>query len=194
MNIQPVTLEGRFVRLVPLSLEHYDAFAEIGLGHDIFRWFPFAVDNKDEMLSYVRGMLAMRDAGISLPFTTIERASGRIVGSTSYLVIDRANRRLEIGSTWLAPPWQRSACNTEAKYLQLRHCFEELGCIRVEFKTDSLNAKSRAALLRIGAVEEGTFRNHMICPGNRLRHSVYFSIIDTEWPKVKEALEQKLTR
>lgn len=194
MNIQPTTLEGRFVRLEPMSLEHYDALAAIGLGHDIFRWYPYAVDTKDDMLAYVRSSLAGREAGTALPFTTIERATGQVVGSTSYLAIDRRNRRLEIGSTWLGVPWQRSVCNTEAKYLQLTHCFEELGCVRVEFKTDSLNTRSRAALLRIGAVEEGTFRNHMICPGNRLRHSVYFSIIDSEWPAVKQRLEERLAR
>lgn len=194
MNVQPVTLDGRYVRLEPMSLEHYDAFAAIGLGHGIFRWYPFAVDTKDDMLAYVRASLAGRDAGTSLPFTTIERATGQVVGSTSFLAIDRANRRLEIGSTWLGVPWQRSACNTEAKYLQLRHCFEDLGCLRVEFKTDSLNARSRAALQRLGAVEEGTFRNHMICPGDRRRHSVYFSIIDSEWPAVKQRLEGLLAR
>jgi len=194
MDIQPVTLEGRFVRLEPMRLEHFEAFAEIGLGNDIFRWYPFAVDTRDEMLAYVRSSLAGRDAGAALPFTTIERATGRIAGSTSYLAIDRGHRRLEIGSTWLGVPWQRSPCNSEAKYLQLRHCFEELGCNRVEFKTDALNTRSRAALLRIGAVEEGTFRNHMVCPGGRLRHSVYFSIIVSEWPAVKQRLEQMLAR
>ena len=194
MDVQPTTLEGRFVRLEPMSMDHYDAFVAVGLGHDIFRWYPFAVDNRDDMLTYVRGSLANRDAGMSLPFTTVEKGTGQVVGSTSYLAIDRNNRRLEIGSTWISPPWQRSVVNTEAKYLQLQHCFEELGCIRVEFKTDSLNAKSRAALLRIGAVEEGTFRNHMICPGGRVRHSVYFSIVDSEWPQVKPRLEEMLAR
>jgi RimJ/RimL family protein N-acetyltransferase len=189
MDIRPVTLQGRFVRLEAMSLDHCEALAAIGLGHDIFRWYPFAVDTERDMLAWVRRSLEGREAGTSLPFTTIERATGNIVGSTSYLAIDRANRRLEIGSTWLGVPWQRSVCNTEAKYLQLRHCFEELGCIRVEFKTDSLNARSRAALLRIGAVEEGTFRSHMICPGGRRRDSVYFSIVDSEWPAVKQRLE-----
>jgi RimJ/RimL family protein N-acetyltransferase len=194
MDIQPVTLEGRFVRLVPMAMEHYESFVAIGLGHDIFRWYPFAVDTESDMLAYMRNCLAGCEAGTSLPFTTIERSTGTIVGSTSYLMIDRAHRRLEIGSTWLGAPWQRSVCNTEAKFLQLQHCFEELACVRVEFKTDSLNTRSRAALLRIGAVEEGTFRNHMICPGGRRRDSVYFSIIDSEWPAVKRRLEEKLAR
>ena len=194
MHVSPVILEGRMVRLEPMRMEHYDALAAIGLGHDIFRWYPFAVDTEADMLAYVRNCLAAQAAGTLVPFTTIERATRQVVGSTSFLNIDRANRHLEIGGTWLGVPWQRTACNTEAKYLQLRHCFEELGCIRVEFKTDSNNIRSQEALRRIGAVEEGTFRNHMICPGNRLRHSVYFSVIDAEWPAVKERLEGMLER
>jgi RimJ/RimL family protein N-acetyltransferase len=189
---QPVTLEGRYVRLVPMQPEHVDAFIEIGLGHDIFRWFPWAVTTPAEMRAYNDYLLDGQAKGITLPLTTVDKASGEIVGSTSFLAIDRANHRLEIGATWLGVKWQRTACNTEAKLLQLRHCFEDLGCVRVEFKTDSLNQRSRAALQRIGAVEEGTFRNHMICPGGRLRHSVYFSVIDAEWPRVKQRLEQSL--
>ena len=192
MNIQPVTLEGRVVRLEPMGVQHLDGLVAIALGHDIFRWYPFAMATSADVEQWLRNLVAGREAGSTLPFTTIERASGRVVGSTSYLAIDAANRRLEIGSTWLGVPWQRSACNTETKYLQLRHCFEELGCMRVEFKTDSNNQRSRAALVRIGAVEEGTFRNHMLCPGGRIRHSVYFSIIDSEWPAVKQRLEAKL--
>lgn len=189
---RPVTLDGRYVRLEPMRPEHADAFIAIGLGHDIFRWFPVAVGNADEMRSFVQSALDAQAQGLVVAFTTIEKATGQVVGSTRFLSIDRANHRLEIGATWLGVPWQRSACNTEAKYLQLRHCFEDLGCVRVELKTDALNERSRAALKRIGAVEEGTFRNHMICPGGRLRDSVYFSVIDSEWPRVKKLLEQRL--
>ena len=189
---QPVTLEGRYVWLEPMRPEHDDAFIAIGLGHDIFRWSPIALDSADDMRTYVRTALDGQAQGTVVAFTTIEKTTGQVIGSTRFLSIDRTNHRLEIGATWLGVPWQRSACNTEAKYLQLRHCFEDLGCVRVEFKTDSLNAPSRAALARIGAVEEGTFRNHMICPGGRLRHSVYFSVIDSEWPRVKQLLEQRL--
>jgi RimJ/RimL family protein N-acetyltransferase len=116
------------------------------------------------------------------------------VGSTRFANIDRENKHLEIGWTWIGKPWQRTAVNTEAKYLMLRHAFEELGCIRVEFKTDSLNQQSRNALLGIGAKEEGTFRNHMITQDGRYRHSVYFSVIDSEWPEVKRGLEERLAR
>ena len=194
MDVKPVTLSGRFVKLVPMELGHIDAFIEIGLGHDLFRWFPWAIDTPHQMRAYIGGALAMRDAGQVVPFTTIEQATGEIVGSTCFLAIDKANRRLEIGATWLAPRWQRTACNTEAKFLQLRHCFEELGCVRVEFKTDALNEPSRKAMKRIGAVEEGTFRQHMICPGGRLRDSVYFSVIDRDWPAVKSRLETLLAK
>lgn len=194
MDVKPVTLAGRFVKLVPLELGQLDALIEIGLGHDLFRWFPWAIETPEQMRAYIGGVLAMRDAGQVIPFTTIEQASGQIVGATCYLAIDKADRRLEIGGTWLAPRWQRTACNTEAKFLQLRHCFEELGCVRVEFKTDALNGPSCAALKRIGAVEEGIFRQHMVCPGGRLRNSAYYSVIDREWPAVKAKLETLLAR
>ena len=189
---RPVTVPGRFLRLEPMRDVHLERLVEIGVGHDIFRWFPFAVETREEMASCVAMALAGVRAGLAVPFVTILQATGDVVGSTSFLNIDRANRRLEIGATWLGVPWQRSACNTEAKYLQLRHCFEELGCARVEFKTDALNARSRAALLRIGAIEEGTLRSHMVCPGGRLRDSVYFSVINSEWSSVKRGLEARL--
>jgi N-acetyltransferase len=127
-----------------------------------------------------------------LPFAQVEKTTGRVIGSTRYANIERAHRRLEIGWTWIARPWQRTAVNTESKYLLLRHAFETLGCVRVELKTDSLNAKSRAAILRIGAREEGTFRNHMITSSGRIRHTVYFSIVDAEWPEVRSRLERVL--
>jgi RimJ/RimL family protein N-acetyltransferase len=192
VNVEPVSLEGKYVRLLPTELAHVDDFIRIGLGYDLFRWFPWAVETPEQMRASVTGAHALRGAGQVLPFTTIDQASGQVVGSTSYLAIDRANRRLEIGATWLAPAWQRTACNTEAKYLQLAHAFEVLGCVRVEFKTDALNEQSRRALARIGAIEEGTFRQHMICPGGRLRDSVYYSILDREWPDLKKRLASRL--
>ncbi len=192
MDVRPVTLEGRFVKLVPLERGHFDELATIALGHDLFRWYPWPLETEAELRAFLDRCLRWREEGSWLPFVTTDRATGRAVGSTSFLAIDRHHRRLEIGSTWLTPEWQRTACNTEAKYLQLRHAFEDVGCIRVEFKTDSRNERSRAALLRIGAVEEGTFRNHMVCPGPRIRHSVYYSIIDSEWPAVKQRLDSML--
>ena len=140
----------------------------------------------------VETALKEQSQGVTLPFVLVETASGRVVGSTRYMNIDRTHNRLEIGWTWLARPWRRTAINTEAKYLLLRHAFETLRCIRVELKTDSLNEASRTAILRIGAREEGTFRNHMITESGRLRHSVYYSIITAEWPEVRTRLEQRL--
>jgi RimJ/RimL family protein N-acetyltransferase len=144
------------------------------------------------MSDYVQTALKEQAAGSALPFALIEKTSGRAVGSTRYGNIDRDHYRVEIGWTWVARQWQRTAINTEAKYLLLRHAFETLGCIRVELKTDSLNDRSRAAILRIGARQEGIFRNHMITANGRIRHTVYFSIVDSEWPEVKARLEAKL--
>ena len=192
MNITPVTLEGRHVRLEPLARAHHGALSEVGLEESIWRWTPSAVRTPEEMMAYMDQALEWQAQGSALPFATVAKDSGRVAGSTRFGNIDRANRRLEIGWTWVAKPWQRTAVNTEAKYLMLRHAFEVLGCIRVEFKTDSLNQTSRNALLRIGAREEGTFRNHMVTASGRIRHSVYFSIIDSEWPEVRKDLEEKL--
>jgi RimJ/RimL family protein N-acetyltransferase len=144
------------------------------------------------MAAYIETALKEQERGISLPFAQVEPATRRAIGSTRYGNIDRTNHRVEIGWTWVGREWQRTAVNTEAKYLLLRHAFETLGCIRVELKTDSLNEKSRAAILRIGAREEGIFRNHMITASGRIRHSVYYSILDSEWPTVKARLETKL--
>jgi RimJ/RimL family protein N-acetyltransferase len=192
MDPVPVTLTGRFVRLEPLVPEHFDALVEVGANRGVFEFFPIQIESPEEVRAYLNFCIAQMQSGEGVTFTTVSLADRRPVGGTSFLAIDRLHRRLEIGGTWIAPEWQRTACNTEAKYLQLRHCFEELACVRVEFKTDSLNGKSRAALARIGAVEEGTFRNHMIMPSGRNRHSVYFSVIDSEWPEVKSRLEAKL--
>jgi RimJ/RimL family protein N-acetyltransferase len=189
MHIGPVTLEGRHVRLEPVRLAHVPALWRAGAYEAIWRYLPYAVHSEDDMRAYVESELAKQQAGLVVRFITIAKAMAEPVGSTSYLNIDRQHRRLEIGGTWITPAWQRSPINTEAKYLQLRHAFETLGCIRVEFKTDSLNTKSRQALARIGAVEEGTFRNHMVMPSGRIRHSVYFSITNEDWPAVKAHCE-----
>lgn len=194
MLIEPTTLEGKHVRLEPLSLEHHRALCEVGLDEDLWRWIPAPVRTWDDMRSYIEKALQDQVAGSALPFATVERGSGRPVGSTRFMNIDAANRRVEIGSTWIARNWQRTAVNTEAKYLMLRQAFEKLGCIRVELKTDSLNERSRGAILRLGAKEEGTFRNHMITASGRIRHSVYYSIIGSEWQTVKGRLEERLSR
>lgn len=192
MIIQPVTLEGPRVRLEPLTLDHVDALAEFGLNPDLWRYRTEVVQTRDEMRSYVLNILDRQAAGTEVGFVTIERSSGRVAGSTRFMDIDVRNRGLEIGGTFIDPRWQRTFVNTEAKYLMLRQAFETWGCVRVCLKTDSLNDRSHQAILRLGAKEEGLFRNHMIMPGGRLRHSIYFSIIDSEWPAVKARLEAKL--
>jgi N-acetyltransferase len=193
MTMTPVTLEGRHVRLEPLRREHLAGLAEVGLDPELWRWIPTAVRTSEEMAAYIETALQEEERGASLPFALVQRTTGQAIGSTRYGNIERTHHRVEIGWTWVARAWQRTAANTEAKYLLLRHAFESLGCMRVELKTDSLNERSRAAILRIGAKEEGIFRNHMITASGRIRHTVYFSIIDSEWPGVKARLEAKLS-
>ena len=192
MKLEPVTLEGRSVRLEPLTAAHHAALCEVGLDPELWRLIPYRVSTADEMRDYIGSALEAQAAGTAIPFATVERASRRVIGSTRYMNIDAANRRVEIGATWISKPWQRTAINTEAKYLMLRHAFETLGCIRVELKTDALNQQSRQAILRIGAREEGTLRQHMVTWSGRLRDTVYYSILDSEWPGVKANLEPKL--
>jgi len=192
MVVSPVTLEGAHVRLEPLAKSHLAGLAQVGLDEELWRWIPMAVRTVEEMAAYIETALQEQERGVSLPFALIEKATGRAIGSTRYGNIDRTHHRVEIGWTWVARDWQRTAVNAEAKYLLLEHAFETLGCIRVELKTDSLNEKSRAAILRIGAKEEGLFRNHMITASGRIRHTVYFSLVDSEWPAVKARLESML--
>lgn len=192
MVVAPVVLEGRHVRLEPLREDHLAGLAAVGLDEDLWRWIPTPVRTIEEIAAYIATALREQAQGVSLPFALVERRTGRPIGSTRYGNIERTHHRVEIGWTWVAREWQRTAINTEAKYLLLKHAFETLGCIRVELKTDSLNERSRAAILRIGAKEEGIFRNHMITASGRIRHTVYFSIVDSEWPSVKARLEAKL--
>lgn len=190
--VEPLTLEGTVVRLEPLSLEHIPGLTAVGLDAELWRWTLSTIQTPGDMRAYVEKALSAAADGSEVPFATVERGSGRVVGSTRYLNIEPHHRRLEIGYTWIAPPWQRSAVNTEAKLLMLAHAFNVLGALRVEFKTDSLNDRSRRALLGIGATEEGTLRNHMLTDSGRRRHTVYFSVIEEEWPRVRMHLEQRL--
>jgi RimJ/RimL family protein N-acetyltransferase len=193
MKMEPVVLEGKHVRLEPLSREHLAGLCEAGLDEGLWRWIPTPVCTSTDMAAYVETALQEQASGSALPFALIEKSTGRVIGSTRYANIERFHHRVEIGWTWIARPWQRTAVNTEMKYLLLRHAFETLGCMRVELKTDSLNTQSRQAILRMGAREEGTFRNHMITSTGRIRHTVYFSIVKEEWPDVKAKLELRLT-
>ena len=191
----PVTLEGSVVRLEPIRREHAESFWEVAKNDldDIFRWIPYSMKTREEFQRLIDKAFAEQERGESLVFATIERNSGKAIGSTRFMNIDRGNRRVEIGSTWIAPAWQRTAVNTEAKYLMLQHAFEVWGCMRVELKTDALNQKSRNAILRIGAKEEGTLRRHLVTWTGRVRDTVYFSILDSEWPDVKARLKARMS-
>jgi N-acetyltransferase len=193
-RLEPVTLEGRIVRLEPLSLEHVPRLAEVGLDQEIWRWTLVQPQSEADLRDWAASTLAARSAGTELPFATIDVASGRPIGATRYLNIVMEHRRLEIGWTWVAPAWQRTGANREAKLLMLEHAFDRLGCRRVEFKTDSNNEKSRKALLGIGAKFEGIFRNHMLMPDGRTRHTAWYSVVDEEWPNVRAGLEAMLSR
>jgi len=190
----PLTLEGSVIRLEPIRREHARLFwlaAKEDLDN-IFQWIPYRMKSPEDFERLIEKALGEQERGESVVFATVERKSGQVIGSTRFMNIDRANRHVEIGSTWIAPAWQRTAVNTEAKFLMLRHAFEVWQYTRVELKTDALNQKSRAAILRIGAREEGTLRRHVVTWTGRGRDSVYFSILDSEWPEVKGRLEAKL--
>jgi RimJ/RimL family protein N-acetyltransferase len=192
MHVEPVTLAGRSVRLEPLTIEHVPALARVGLEPELWRLQPASIESADDMRGYVENALDEQRRGTALPFVIIDQASGQVIGSTRYFDIAREHRRLEIGATWLTSAFQRTAANTEAKLLLLTHAFERLGAIRVVFKTEVLNEKSRAALTRIGAVEEGIFRKHLLAHSGRARDMVYYAILKEEWPAVKARLTNLL--
>jgi N-acetyltransferase len=192
--VGPVTLEGRIVRLEPLSLDHVPRLAEVALDPEIWRWTIARPQNEADLRDWAETAIRNRESGSEYPFATIEASTGRPIGSSRYMNIVLEHRRLEVGWTWLAPAWHRSGANREAKLLMLSHAFETLGCRRVEFKTDSNNEPSRNALLGIGATFEGIFRKHMVMPGDGVRHSAWYSVIDDEWPDVKARLEESLRR
>lgn len=197
---EPVTLEGRLVRLEPLTLAHVDALLPFGLDPRIWKWMTFPVTDRAGLEAYVQAALDEQARGVALPFATVELAGGsagapaedRVIGTSRFGNIDAPNLGTEIGWTWLDPARWRSGANTEAKILMLGHAFETWGCRRVEFKTDSLNERSRAAIERLGAKFEGLRRNHMVTSSPRMRHSAYYSITDEEWPAVRVRLERFL--
>jgi RimJ/RimL family protein N-acetyltransferase len=188
--VLPLTLDGKVVRLEPIRREHARLFWEIAQNdrEDIFRWIPYSMKTPQDFERLIDKAFDEQERGESVVFATVEQNSGRTIGSTRFMNIDRNNRRVEIGSTWIAPAWQRTAINSEAKYLMLRQAFEVWKCMRVELKTDALNQKSRNAILRLGAKEEGTLRRHLVTWSGRVRDTVYFSILDDEWEQVKVRL------
>jgi RimJ/RimL family protein N-acetyltransferase len=193
VRVEEVTLEGRVVRLEPLRADHLDGLWAAGSDPEVWKLSTDFMRSREDMEAYLERALHAARQGAALPFATVLKAEGRVVGSTRFANIDGENRRAEIGWTWIGRPWQRTAVNTEAKYLMLRHAFEEWGCLRVELKTDALNERSRNAILRLGAKQEGIFRKHMVARSGRLRDSVFYSIIDEEWPSVRARLEASLS-
>jgi RimJ/RimL family protein N-acetyltransferase len=192
LDLHPVTLVGGHVRLEPLARKHLDGLVSAGSFDEIWTWLSVWPQGRDGFAEWIAAALAAQDAGTELPFTTFDAATNEIIGSTRYLNVDGPSRRLEIGWTWITPARQRSVVNTEAKYLQLRHCFEELGCRRVELKTDERNEKSRNAMLRIGAQFEGIARKQMRTRDGTNRNNAWFAFIDDDWPDVKTRLEALL--
>jgi len=195
MEVKPVILTGKHVRLEPLTEEHVTGLTEIGLDDTIWQYMPYGImRNESDIGRWIQTILVREAEGTDLPFAVIHLASGRVAGTTRYMEIRSEHHGLEIGGTWYGAEFRRTQVNTECKYLLLEHAFEELESIRVQLKTDSRNERSQRAIERIGAKREGTLRNHMILPNGYFRHSIYYSILDSEWPQVKIRLDEMLSQ
>jgi N-acetyltransferase len=192
LQIAPVTLTGRFVRLEPLTRAHAGALSKVAYDPSIWTWMPATVTNLAALERWLDEALAAERAGTALPFVTVRIEGNVAVGSTRFMNISARDGRVEIGGTWIAPAYQRSVVNTEAKYLMMKHAFETLGATRVELKTHSKNEKSRNAIERIGGVYEGMHRKHMLHQDGSRRDTVWYSILDDEWPAAKARLEGML--
>lgn len=192
LAIGPATLEGRWVRLEPLQRQHVDALAAISGDEEIWRYISMPLATHSDVATFVERTLATAERGDEIPFVIIEKVTGTIVGSTRFMDIRREHRAVEIGSTWLGRAWWRTAINSESKYLLLRHLFDDVGCLRVSLKTDARNLRSQRAIERLGAVREGVLRKHMIVQNGYSRDTVYYSIIDTEWPAIRSTMERNL--
>ena len=190
MQVKPIVLSGKYVRLEPLSESHIPGLAEIGVGQNFWHFMLYGDMNTEaDMRNWVLDIMSRGQKGTDLPFAAIDLASGRVAGATRYLNIMPNDRGLEIGGTWYGTEFQRTAINTECKYLLMTHAFETLHAIRLQLKTDLRNERSQKAIERIGAKQEGVLRNHMILPDGYFRHSVFYSVLDTEWTEVKKNLE-----
>jgi RimJ/RimL family protein N-acetyltransferase len=188
----PATLTGATVVLEPLAERHWAGILAVGLAPELWTWTIERVDGEPDLRRWFDGALAAGAARRAVPFATVIRESGRVVGSTRFGHLDPHNRRVEIGWTWVASIWQRTGANAEAKYLMLRHAFEAWGCHRVELKTDALNVQSRGAMERLGAREEGVFRRYQVRQDGRVRDTAWYSVIADEWPEVRAGLERRL--
>jgi RimJ/RimL family protein N-acetyltransferase len=195
LEVKPVVLEGKHVRLEPMTEDHVSALAEIGLDQNFWDFMVYGrMETMDDMRNWVRDILSRAQQGTDLPFVAVHLDSGRVAGATRYLNIMPNDRGLEVGGTWYGSDFRRTAVNTECKYLLFKHAFEDLNCIRVQLKTDLRNERSQKAIERIGAKKEGVLRNHMILPDGYIRDSVYYSILDSEWRDVKKRLEELLEK
>lgn len=193
MQVEPVTLNGRVVRLEPLSERHAADLSLVGLDESIWRYMLYgSIQSEHQMRAWVQDMLKRQEDGTDLPFAVIDQKIDRAIGATRYLEIRRSDRGLEVGGTWYGLAYQGTAVNPECKLLLFRHAFEVLGCIRVQLKTDLRNLRSQKAIELLGAIKEGVLRNHMVTFDGSIRHSVYYSIIDSEWPAVKARLHERL--
>jgi RimJ/RimL family protein N-acetyltransferase len=193
ITVEPITLTGTHVQLIPMQPAHADALWAAAQDESIWQWTLSRISSRADTDRYIAYALEQQARGNQLPFVTISRATGEIVGSTRFDEITPEHRRVEIGWTWLTPRWQRTPINTEAKYLMLRHAFEVWACVRVQLKTDALNVRSQRAIERLGAVREGVLRSHYIMPDGRRRDSIYYSFLDTEWQTVKAHIERLLS-
>lgn len=190
-HIEPVTLSGLYLRLEPLTEAHIEELAAL-IDPEIWRWYTVRVTTRAEFESFMRKILEEQARGLTVAFAIRDTKSGELIGSSRFLHLDAANRRLEIGSTWFAPKWQRTYANSEAKFLMLEYAFDVLSCIAVQFLTDALNEKSRRAIERLGAKLDGVVRAQRICYDGRIRNSALYSITADEWPAVRHALHEKL--
>lgn len=195
MKVKPVVLTGKYVRLEPLTEAHILGLAEIGVGQNFWHFMLYGdMNTETDMQNWVLDMMSRGQKGTDLPFAVIDLRSDRVAGATRYLNIVLKDRGLEIGGTWYGVDFQRTAVNTECKYLLMTHAFEKLHAIRVQLKTDLRNERSQRAIERIGAKKEGVLRNHMILPDGNIRDSVFYSVLDSEWSEVKKNLEEMMNR
>lgn len=192
--LKPVTLEGNLVKLVPMKKEHKVDLAFAASDGNLWELWYTSVPTPATTDAYITTALSEQEAGKSLPFTIVDKRTNAVVGTTRYMNVDAAHKRLEIGSTWYAKKVQRTGVNTECKYLLLKYAFENLGCVAVEFRTHFHNHPSRNAIQRLGAKQDGILRNHRIDAQGNLRDTVVFSILDSEWKTVKASLEFKMER
>jgi N-acetyltransferase len=194
VDLRPVVLEGRHVRLEPITLNHVAELAEVAFEPGIWTWISRRVATRDDLESFVADAVQQVKAGTAVAWVTRSKADGKVAGTTRFYEISAQHHTMELGWTWLNPRYHRTGINVEAKYLQLTHAFERMHAMRVALKTHQDNLRSQKAIVALGAKFEGVFRNHMIMPDGSIRHSHWYSIVREEWPEVKAHLEQRLTR